>query len=87
MNLYLCKIVSGDEFFVVAQHPTEAQEVLETALDEAGYSHSLDRGVKEICVLAKEIDCNKTKRVTMNMNTRLLIAERYRQHKENREKE
>ena len=52
MNLYLCHNLYGD-FYVLAEHPTEAQEKTEAKLDEADYGVFHRRRVTDICLLAR----------------------------------
>lgn len=55
MNLYRCtnKISS---YYVIAEHPTKAQEMIETLLDEATYGYPDKRKVSEIVLIAGEIE-------------------------------
>jgi len=44
-----------DSFYIIADHPTEAQDELEKLLDEANYGFTDDRKVNIIELIANEI--------------------------------
>lgn len=54
MNLYLIKTKSiRHNYYVVAEHPTQAQEYLKKLLDLAGYDFSANRDAIEITLMAE----------------------------------
>lgn len=55
MNLYLITVMRMNTFYVLASHPTEAQEKLGSLLDKANWWYSNDRKVKMIELIAEEI--------------------------------
>lgn len=54
-NLYLLKTKNLGEYYVIADHPTEAQKKLEGDLKKAGYGFDKEREVQSIQILAKEL--------------------------------
>ena len=54
-NLYLLKTKNLGEYYVIADHPTEAQKKLEGDLNKASYGYANDREVQSIQLIAKEL--------------------------------
>ena len=54
-NLYLLKTKNLGEFYVIAEHPTEAQKKLEGDLVKGSYGYTNDREVQSIQLIAKEL--------------------------------
>ena len=55
MNLYKLSTGVGD-YWVIASHPTEAEEKLTKVLNDSNYGHFKDRIVQSIHFIAKEVD-------------------------------
>jgi hypothetical protein len=53
MKLYMLKTGNGN-FYVLANHPTEAEEILTKSLDEANYGYKHNRVATEIHIIATE---------------------------------
>lgn len=81
MNLYEIKTKSYDHtFYVVAKHPTQAQEYLKKLLDLANYDfmdYRIAREIKFIAKLVTEKDWND--KPCFNQGNNLLIAKEEQQ--------
>ena len=76
MNLYLLETKSyNQQYYVVAEHPTQAQEYLKKMLDIAGYDYTDNRNAIKISFMAKlvtEKDWNG--KPNFNKGSNLLIV-------------
>ncbi len=55
MNLYLCTTKGNHNYYVIAEHPTQAKENIEKCLNDTDYHFSMEREIKEIKLLTKAI--------------------------------
>ena len=73
-KLYLLKTKNLGEYYVIAEHPTEAQKKLEDDLNKAAYGYSNDREVQSISLLAKELQDFPTDMPNFSSGCNLLFA-------------
>jgi ribonucleotide monophosphatase NagD (HAD superfamily) len=55
MKLYMLKTIFHNDFYIVANDPTQAENRLTELLDKAKFRWSYDRIVKSIIVIADEL--------------------------------
>jgi hypothetical protein len=74
MNLYCLKTKSiNHNYYVVAEHPTQAQEYLKNMLDLANYDFSSNRETIEISLIAKQVVGWKGKPCISDVNNLLIV--------------
>jgi len=73
-KLYLLTVARGQSFYVIATNPTEAETNLMTELNKSAWWYTDDRIVKEIKLLAEEVQEFNGKSVFGNKIGDLIIC-------------
>ena len=75
MNLYRLENGIHSDWYVIADHPTEAANMLESALNEEEYSFKEQRKVTAIFLVAEQIADGLNRKHFFSSGNKLLLKE------------
>ena len=73
MNLYQVQTIKL-KFYVLAEHPTQAQDIVKHELNKSDYGFSCDRKVNNITLLSKQLERNYQGNLNFSSGNNLMFT-------------
>jgi hypothetical protein len=73
MKLFLLTTDGLGDYYIIAETPNDAEKLLKTQLNEAGYGFSSYRIVRNIKILTNEIKIGFNDKLNFNNDNRMII--------------